>query len=234
MKQKYILLSLAVSFFCGALIAQNVFAAAPLCKDVTVKTGEETVCGIEIKNTQIFPFMEADLTLDIPDNIQKINTTNTWTCTSISTGIKCHKDYNPVFAIGNTEYFDVTLKSDVKNTYGIRSTVAVKGRASHAVQYTSMVSIPIAVPTAIAEDDAIHSLSDTVDLAGNDIPCSYGTTTFAYHDVYPGTVIDSFDINTGVVTLHNANSTFDVPALQYDILCNGIVASTARLIRYYH
>lgn len=226
MKQKYILLSLAVSFFCGALIAQNVFAVAPLCKDVTVKTGEETVCGIEIKNTQIFPFMEADLTLDIPDNIQKINTTNTWTCTSISTGIKCHKDYNPVFAIGNTEYFDVTLKSDVKNTYGIRSTVAVKGEESHVVRYTAIASIPIASATAMAKDDTMRNSSDTIDLADNDTLCSYGVTTFAYHDVSLGTVIDSFNANTGVITLHNASSN---PVLQYDILCDGSVVSTAVL-----
>lgn len=232
MKQKYILSSLVISFFCGALIAQNVFAAAPLCKDVTVKTGEETVCGIEIKNTQIFPFMEADLTLDIPDNIQKINATNTWTCTSISTGIKCHKDYNPVFAIGNTEYFDVTLKSDVKNTYGIRSTVAVKGKASHAVQYTStaVMSITTAPATATAEDDYIYNPSGTFNLADNDTLCNYGTTTFAYHDVTPGVVIDNFNANTGVITLHNTGGD---PVLQYDILCDNVVTSTADLIRTY-
>jgi len=206
-------------------------APSPSCEDVTIKVGEETTCSIKVENIETFPLTEVTATVTIPNNIKNIDNTNSWNCTSTAVGIKCDKIYNPYLVMGEIEYLELTFTSDVKSVYGLATKIEGKGMTVRTISYTSSQRVTIAPPPATANAVNDYTSSGTAtnfNLAGNDTLCSYGTTTFAYHNVHKDATVTSFDANNGTVS-YTTSSAFNDVLLMYDILCDGVVTDTATL-----
>jgi len=208
---------------------------SPSCKDVVIHVGEETTCSIKVENVATFPLTTATATVMIPHNIRKVSNTNTWGCSSTATGIKCNKAYSPYLNMGEMEYMELTLTSDVKNEYGLSAKISGVGESVRAVTYSSSQEVTTVAPpiTADAVDDVSWCSSGRrrKNLSDNDILCSSGaTTTFAYHDVITGVTVTNFSSNWGIISFtFDAGSIHNTPLLYYDILCNGTVVDTASL-----
>ena len=205
-------------------------APTPSCKDVVIHAGEETACSIKVENVETFPLTTVTATVTIPHNIQKTDSTDTWTCSSTMTGVQCDKTYNPYLVMGEIEYIELTFTSDVESKNALSTSIVGAGESARMVSYNSSQEVTIIGPPITA--DAVNDMSmgpGEVALADNDTLCSSGTTTFAYHDVVAGVTIDSFNSNTGTVVYSFDGGAVAGLILYYDILCNGAVTDTAGL-----
>ncbi|HIP50263.1 MAG TPA: hypothetical protein EYG99_02315, partial [Candidatus Pacebacteria bacterium] len=132
--------------------------ATPSCEDVTIHVGEETTCSIKVENIETFPLTEVTAEVVIPNNIEKINNTDSWNCVSTVEGTQCQKMYNPYLIMGEIEYLELTLTTDTEGTYGLSATINGQGETFQAVTYTSSEQITVTVTepvTAIAVDDFV-------------------------------------------------------------------------------
>lgn len=206
--------------------------ATPSCEDVTIHVGEETTCSIKVENIETFPLTEVTAEVVIPNNIEKINNTDSWNCVSTVEGTQCQKMYNPYLIMGEIEYLELTLTTDTEGTYGLSATINGQGETFQAVTYTSSEQITTTEPvTATAMDDYAGDHGDnggcwmtiTMDIADNDTVCSSGTTSFSYYNLNAGATVNSFDTATGIINIDlSGGHLFD-----YDILCNGVVIDSA-------
>lgn len=207
--------------------------STPSCENMVINVGEKTTCSVKIENTKTFPLTEVTATVVIPQEIIKVDHTDLWNCSSIVAGTECQKSYNPYLLIGEIDYLELTFTTDVEGQYGLSTSIDGKGESFQTVAYSSSEEITIIESaTAIAVDDLSMCSSGMTDkdLAANDMLCSSGTTTFAYHNLISGVTITSFNANTGVISYtFDSGDIYDTVLLQYDILCNGVVTDTADL-----